>query len=90
MLCKAASAAILTSGLGYVLYLTRRVSGGIVVPILLHWLIDFSLFSHTIGAETAEITDAAFALLLVEIVLILVALIGVRAVDPRKPAPAQA
>ena len=77
--------AILTSGLGYVLYLTRRVSGGIVVPILLHWLIDFSLFSNEIGRGEVPVSDAAFALVLAEIVVVIAALMTTIAGDRRQP-----
>jgi membrane protease YdiL (CAAX protease family) len=68
--------AILASGLGYVLYLSRRVSGGIAVPILMHWLIAVSLFSHEIGRADAPVSDAAFALILVQIVVVLAALMA--------------
>jgi membrane protease YdiL (CAAX protease family) len=78
--------AILATFLGYVLYLTRRVSGGLLLPIVLHWMIDFSLFSHSIGIEDAELGDAEFALILVELVMIVVALAGSRAVNPRPAA----
>ena len=78
--------AVLASGLGYVLYLSRRVSGGIAVPIVMHWLIDFSLFSHSIGQTDAPISDGAFALILVEIALVVAALAATRAVAPRTTA----
>lgn len=68
--------AILASGLGYVLYLSRRVSGGIAVPIAMQWLIGFSLSSHDIGRVGAPVSDAAFALILVQIVVVLAALMA--------------
>ena len=34
---------------GFFFYLAYRVSGTIVVPILIHAFWDFSLFSHTVG-----------------------------------------
>lgn len=68
--------AILASGLGFVLYLSRRVSGGIAAPIVAHWLIDFSLFSHQIGRGEVPVSDAAFALILVEIVVVIAALMA--------------
>lgn len=73
------------AGMGYVLYLCRRVSGSLLLPIVVHWLVDFSLDSHTIGmlAEPSELADGALALFLVEIAMIVVALAGVRAVNPR-------
>jgi membrane protease YdiL (CAAX protease family) len=75
--------AILASGLGYVLYLSRRVSGGIAVPILAHWLLGFSLLSDGIGRPDAVVSDSAFALILVQIVLVVAALMATRAVAPR-------
>lgn len=41
--------AAVVSVAGYFFYLTRRVSGGLLVPIALHATWDFSLFSSTLG-----------------------------------------
>jgi len=46
---------------GTLFYLTRRVTGGLIIPILTHALWDFSLFSH--GTSKAEIVPGAGLLL---------------------------
>lgn len=81
--------AITSVGAGYLLYLCRRVSGGLWLPIAVHWLYDFSLDSHTIGVlgDPGEVADGALALFLVEMAMILVALIGIRAVNPKVGPP---
>jgi hypothetical protein len=45
--------AFVTDLMGYGLYLVLRVSGIILVPILVHALWDFGLFSSNIGPDTA-------------------------------------
>lgn len=40
--------AIAVSFAGHFFYLTRRVSGGLVVPAVLHGLFDFSILSGTV------------------------------------------
>ena len=45
---------IVVSFSGFFFYLAYRVSGTIVVPILLHALWDFSLFSHNVGVTDPE------------------------------------
>ena len=40
--------AIAVSFAGYFFYLTRRVSGGLLVPAVLHGLFDFSILSGTV------------------------------------------
>jgi hypothetical protein len=39
--------AVAVSFAGYFFYLTRRVSGGLVVPAVIHGLFDFSILSGT-------------------------------------------
>ena len=41
--------AIAVSFAGYFFYLTRRVSGGLVVPAVVHGLFDFSILSAAVG-----------------------------------------
>ena len=45
--------AIAVSFAGYFFYLTRRVSGGLVVPAVLHGLFDFSILSGTVVDDPA-------------------------------------
>lgn len=74
---------------GFLLYLGRRASGGILVPIVMHWLYDFSLFSETVGVGDAGIPENGFYQLVLTVVLLL--LVGVlhRRVSP-PPAPSAA
>lgn len=64
--------ALLAMPIGFLLYLSRRVSGGIVVPIVIHWLYDFAIFSQTVGTAETDSTDNGFYLFVMSIVLLLV------------------
>lgn len=82
---------------GYLYYASRRVSGGLVVPILAHALWDFSIYSHLASSDAAESTSGPVVLLLVAAALLLVLVAGRRAVDvpvgvatTPEPSPAQA
>lgn len=75
---------------GYTLYYTRRVSGGIAMPILVHTLWDFSTFSAYTTDSPAEGSNAAPALFLVSLVLVLVLAVGHRAAEPRVELASQA
>ena len=55
--------AAIVSVAGLYFYIARRVSGGLVVPILLHAAWDFSLFSGTLGVDPDPQALAAVALL---------------------------
>ena len=63
---------------GYLLLHVRRVSEGILVPILVHTVYDFSIFSALTTAEPAESGTASFALFLLAVVLLLVMIVGHR------------
>ena len=61
-------------GIGYLLYLCRRVGHGMVLPVVVHWLWDFSTFSPEVGVdESPLLSDAQFAMFLISIVLVIVA-----------------
>lgn len=72
---------------GYLLYVMRRVSGGLVVPILVHAAWDFSVFSALTTPQPATDSSAGFVLTLVSVAALLVIAIGFRAVEPRQPEP---
>ncbi len=74
---------LVTAFAGYFFYLARRVSGGLLVPILLHGLWDFGAVSGRIGDE-AYLGVAAF--ILVDLALAIVAVATIRKVFPRKRA----
>ncbi len=74
---------LVTAFAGYFFYLARRVSGGLLVPILLHGLWDFGAISGRIGDE-AYLGVAAF--ILVDFALAIVAVATIRKIFPRKRA----
>lgn len=68
----AVAQAVAVSFAGYFFYLTRRVSGGLLVPALIHSLFDFSLLSGSLG-ETTYAGGIGPILAYVVIALVLVA-----------------
>ena len=75
---------------GYFFYLIRRVSGLLIVPMVVHGLWDFGLLTNTLSTPPA-FGSAAF--ILADVVLAIVALVTIRKVFPRRvataaPAPA--
>jgi membrane protease YdiL (CAAX protease family) len=73
-------------GVGYLLYLCRRVGSGIVLPIVVHWLWDFSTFSPELGLEDAPVlSDLQFAMFLLSIALVVVVVIRRRAIPSAPP-----
>jgi CAAX protease family protein len=67
---------------GYLLYLSRRASGGIVVPIVVHWLWDLAVYSVLIGTDEDVVSDQAFYLFLADLGLLVVLAVGRRAISP--------
>jgi CAAX protease family protein len=75
--------AVMASVLGYYLYLTRRASGGLVAPVLVHAAIDFAIFSAAVGRpEPPADTDAAFIEALVVLGLGVLLLVRRRSISP--------
>lgn len=73
---------------GYLLYYVRRVSGGIVLPILVHTAWDFAVFSAYTTADPVVDDDSSLILFLLSVVLLVTLLVGHRAAEPRTPATA--
>ena len=73
--------AILATALGYMLYLCRRVSGGLILPIVVHWVWDFSTYSSEVGIDDIDASDTAFYLFLLTFGLVVVVLVGRRHID---------
>lgn len=73
---------------GYLLYLMRRVSGGLMVPILVHFAWDFSVFSGMTTTQPATDSDTGLVLSLISFAALLAIGIGFRAVEPRRADPA--
>jgi membrane protease YdiL (CAAX protease family) len=74
---------LLTFMLGYLLYVTRRVSKGILVPILIHAWWDFCVLSGDLGPGATE-TSSLFTAAVVELVLFVIAMAGYRLWQPRQ------
>lgn len=69
---------------GYLYYLTRRVSGGLAVPVLLHGFWDFGLFSAAVvEGETYSVVPLFY---LPAVILGVVLLVRRRHIEPA-PAP---
>ena len=73
--------AIIATALGYMLYLCRRVSGGLVLPIVVHWVWDFSTYSSEVGVDDVDGSDTTFYLFLLTLGLVAVIIIGRRHID---------
>ncbi len=65
---------------GFLYYLVRRASGGLVVPAVVHGLWDFGIFSA--GVVPGDVYGLVPAFLLVELALLLVVLLRVRRIEP--------
>ena len=63
--------AIAVSFAGYFFYLTRRVSGGLVVPALIHGLFDFSILSGSVGDDKVYVGGVAAILVYPTVAIIL-------------------
>jgi membrane protease YdiL (CAAX protease family) len=70
--------ALVAAPAGYLLYLCRRVGGGLLLPIVVHAAIDFAAFSSDVGQVSPQASDAAFYQSLVMFALIVLLLAGRR------------
>lgn len=75
---------------GYFFYLIRRVSGTLIVPMVVHGLWDFGLLTNALSSPPAF---GAAAFILADVVLAILALVTFRKIFPRrtpvaKPTPA--
>ena len=69
---------------GYFFYVTRRVTGLLIVSMIIHGLWDFGLFTNTLSTPTGI---GGIAFILADIVLAIVALVTIRKVFPRHALP---
>lgn len=74
-------AAVWAVALGDLLYLGRRASGGIVVPVVVHWLRGFSTYSITVGTDDDVVSNQASYLFLVTVGLLIVVAVGRRFIN---------
>jgi membrane protease YdiL (CAAX protease family) len=80
---------VISALFGYLLYWCRRVSGGLAVPIIVHALWDFSVFTSWTTSGKAEAPAASFVLTLITLaLLVLLALRRTSLSVPRSDAPA--
>lgn len=76
---------LITAVAGYFFYLIRRVSGMLIVSMVVHGLWDFGLFTNTLSTPPGL---GVVAFILADIVLAIVALVTIRKVFPRRAATA--
>jgi uncharacterized protein len=67
---------------GYLLYYVRRVSGGIVVPIVVHGMYDFSVFSSVTTAAPDDAGNASPAQVVLTLILLIVMIVGRKRAEP--------
>lgn len=72
---------------GHLLYYSRRVSGGIVVPIVVHAAWNFSVLTAYLSESPAESATASVYLTLATVAVLLVLAAGRRRVEPALPQP---
>lgn len=84
----ALSQVLVTAVAGYFFYVTLRVSGLLIVPMIVHGLWDFGALTNTLSNPPAL---GASAFILADVVLAILAIVTIRKVFPRRaaaPAPA--
>jgi membrane protease YdiL (CAAX protease family) len=81
---KALIQVLVTAAAGYFFYLTRRVSGGLAVPALLHGLWDFGAISASVVADKTYLGAGLF--ILADIIMVIILLIRRRRIEPARPA----
>lgn len=75
---------LITAIAGYFFYVTRRVSGLLIVSMIVHGLWDFGLFTNTLSTPPGF---GVAVFVLADIVLAIVAVVTIRKVFPRQHAP---
>jgi membrane protease YdiL (CAAX protease family) len=81
----AVAQAVAVSFAGYFFYLTRRVSGGLIVPAVLHGLFDFSILSGTVVDD--QTYAGGIAAILAYPVVAIVLLVRRHRIEPPRPTP---
>lgn len=79
----ALSQVLVTAVAGYFFYVTFRVSGLLIVSMIVHGLWDFGLITNTLSNPAAA---GAIAFILADVVLLVLALVTIRKVFPRRDA----
>jgi membrane protease YdiL (CAAX protease family) len=76
---------IIVSVSGFFFYLSYRVAGTIVVPILLHALWDFSLFSHNVGELDPSPSARQMLPMAANVVLVVILFVRRHKIEPAAP-----
>jgi len=77
---KALLQVLVTAAAGYFFYLTRRVSGGLVVPAVLHGLWDFGTISAVVVANKSYLGAGLF--ILADVIMVIILLIRRHRIEP--------
>ncbi|MFE5881835.1 CPBP family intramembrane glutamic endopeptidase [Streptomyces hydrogenans] len=73
--------ALVVSTSGYFFYLCLRVGGTLLLPMLVHGLWDFSLVSHSVGADP-EASAAVILPIVLQVALIVLVVAGRHSIEP--------
>ena len=68
---------------GYLLYYTRRVSGGLLLPIVVHAMYDFAVFSQTTTSNPSTDGTTGMIQFLVDLALVVAMIALYRLAEPR-------
>jgi membrane protease YdiL (CAAX protease family) len=79
--------AAVVSVTGYFFYLTRRSFGIILVPMVIHGLYDFSIFSHSIGLAKPEASAQTLIPMLVSLILAIIVFARRKKIEPGPELP---
>lgn len=71
---------LVTAVAGYFFYVTRRVSGLLIVSMIIHGLWDFGLFTNTLSTPPGF---GSIAFILADVVLAILAIVTIRKIFPR-------
>lgn len=74
--------AAVVSVTGYFFYLSRRSFGTILVPVIIHGLYDFSIFTHAIGLDENKADAQMLVPMLVSLILIVVVFSRFKKIEP--------
>ena len=78
---------LITAIAGYFFYIIRRVSGLLIVSMVMHGLWDFGLFTNTLSTPPGI---GVVAFILADVVLAIVAVATIRKIFPRHPSTSEA
>lgn len=68
---------------GYLLYLTRRLGGGLLLPVIVHGLRDFGLFTGRLGEDGAVYAGTGL-FVLADLVIVVILLVRRHQIEPKE------